>query len=370
MDSPYLSNLEQRQGSATSSVEAALAALEIGIYRARFGDFTAAERIANAVRAQFSDGSSGRVTVMLNLLEGLVPFFRDLASTSRDRLQRAHVLSVAGRDRRLSALVSAWLAHVDFSLHRHAEMARSVRTCVETIDASDTDTICRLALTLGDAFCVAGLEGESRAWYGAARNAAVKLGDHATIAAMTGNSSSLRVFVARLSAITASPSADHVNLIHGEAKTALNYQSVAGLSSFDELLRSTYASVLVLRGDYRAAIAELERLNLGEIRTSMASQPVVLLSDVALCLASVGRNAEAEQAIERFDVRRLEESTDDDVALACHSFAVACRALGRTDQASSFELMREGALAKHRQEMQRLGDLLAPYRSTTVLPNA
>jgi hypothetical protein len=187
---------------------------------------------------------------------------------------------------------------------------------------------------------------------------------------MTGNSSSLRVFVARLSAITASPSADHVNLIHGEAKTALNYQSVAGLSSFDELLRSTHASVLVLRGDYRAAIAELERLNLGEIRTSMASQPVVLLSDVALCLASVGRNAEAEQAIERFDVRRLEESTDDDVALACHSFAVACRALGRTDQASSFELMREGALAKHRQEMQRLGDLLAPYRSTTVLPNA
>lgn len=368
MDSPYLSNLEQRRATATSPVETTLAALEIGIYRARFGDYASAEQIAQAVRPQFSDGSSGRVTVMLNLLEALIAFFRDLAPSSRDRLQRAHVLSVAGRDRRLSALVSAWLAHVDFNLHRHTEMARSVRTCVDTIDASDTDAICRLALTLGDAFCAVGLESESRTWYGAARTAAVKLGDHATIAAMTGNGSALRIFAARLSAITTPPSPEHINLIYGEAKTALNYQSVAGLSSFDEHLRSAYASALVLRGEYGKAIAELEKLKLGEIRTSLVSQPVVMLSDVALCLARVGRNAEAEDAIERFDIARFDESTDDDVALACHSLAVACSSLGKIDRASRFELMRDGALARHRQEMQRLGDLLAPYRSTLVLP--
>ena len=368
MDSPYLSVLEQRRAIATSSVEAALVHLEIGIYRARFGDYARAEDIAREVRAQFSDGSSGRVTVMLNLLEGLIPFFRDLVPSSRERLQRAHVLSVAGRDRRLSALVSAWLAHVDFNLHRHTEMARSVRMCVETIDPNDTDAICRLALTMGDAMCAVGLTEESRAWYNCAHSAAVKLGDHATIAAMTGNSSALRVFAARVDAIASLPAPEYVNLIYGEAKTALNYQNVAGLRSFDDLLVATHASALMLKGDYGRAIAELEKLNLREIRTSLVSQPVVTVSDFALCLAQVGRIAEAREAVETFDLQRFEDSTDDDVALACHSFAIASRLIGQTDRAARFESRRDDALARHRAEMRRLADLLMPYRTPSVVP--
>lgn len=367
MDSPYLAKLIERRLAATTDSDVALVDSEIGIYRARLGEFAAAEDTARSIRAQFGDGRSGRVTVMLNLLEALIPFFRDLAPASRDRLQRAHLLSVAGRDRRLSALISAWMAHVDFNLHRHADMARSVRTCVETIIGEDLDAVCRLGLTLGDAYCVSGQQEVSRTWYDLARTAAVKLGDHATIAAVTGNSAALRVFTSRLRSIVDQPPLAPIALIYGEAKTALNYQAVAGLSSFSDLLQATYASALVLKGEYEQATKALEGLHGGEVRTSLVGQPVLALCDLAMCYGRTGRVQAAKQAIASIEMSRLDGCTDDDLALACSSLAMAYGSLGDEEKKQELADRSTAALQRHSAEMERLSDLLAPYRSTSEL---
>ena len=106
------------------------------------------------------------------LLEGLMLYYKELSPKARDRIFRANVLSSTFRVHELTALTSAWLAHIDFNKCHFSTMASEVRKCKEFIAFDDGSANCRVSLVLGDAFLYSGQRHYSQIWYERARSAA------------------------------------------------------------------------------------------------------------------------------------------------------------------------------------------------------
>jgi hypothetical protein len=150
--SPLESRLTARIAEATDESLRGIYLAELACYYARVGDFDRAESHRVELRSVFGDGRDLRVSVLIMTLEALLLYFRELSPAARDRLLRARLLCAAGKEHRLLALTSAWLAHIDFNLDRFDEMSESIALGIESLDADDGAAECRLALVLGDAF--------------------------------------------------------------------------------------------------------------------------------------------------------------------------------------------------------------------------
>lgn len=362
MDSPYAARLTQRHNDAVDPIERAIILAEVGMYRARSGDFPAAEGIAKELRANFGDGKSARVSILLMTLEALVIYFRDLSHSAHDRMSRAQFLSVAGRSPQLIALTSAWLAHITFNLNRYGEMLRAVGAFMQTAAMADEQTICRAALTLGDAFLVAGNRTAAKAWYDKAREYAVRLGDHASIGALTYNKAALGSFVARLAALEEPLDHDSLQLLSGEVKSAINYQSVAGLQSLQSLLNNALVSIRMLESDYEGALKQIELLLSNSSRVSFSDVSVNLQCDLAHCYARTGREVEALTTAQKIAAGGIDGLAADDRALANWALGEAYDACGYPDDAAACRTKCAAALAEHRTQIDALSAGLEPYQ--------
>lgn len=351
MNSPYVSRLSNRRDAASSSVERATLTAEIGMYYARTGKFEAAERIAEELRAEFGDGKSGAVSIMLMALEGLVSYFKDLSTKSHDRIVRAQVLSVAARSSRLTALMSAWLAHIDFNLGRYAEMSRAIDTCLGAIDPVDHDALCRLSLTLGDVFLLCEDRKTAGAWYKLAHDYAVSLGDRASIGALTYNQAALGVFFARISALDAPIDTSWLASLVGAVKSAINYQSVARLESLQSLLDSAQVSLKVLQADFSGATALLEPIIASGSRVAFSSVPILLCCDLILCYAKIGRLTDARTALDNISLESIESESPDDRAICYASLAEGAALCGMKEVADGYRSMSVESLNEHRRQV-------------------
>lgn len=258
--SPYIDRLKQAIAQTQDLATRGMLRAELAGCTARLGDFTGAEGEIASLRSEFGDGRSGRVSIMIMCAEAQLIYYKELGEQARDRMMRAQVLSVAGRDAALTALTSAWLAHIAFNLHRHEEMARSAKTCIDTISKTDHDAAARLALTLGDAFYAAEQFDFGNRWYTKAHEHATKLGDHAAIAALTYNRAAMGTFMARIRAVGGPVDPSVVTRLLGEVRTAVNYQAIAQLTSLQALLDYASASVYILAGKYADALEPLSRM--------------------------------------------------------------------------------------------------------------
>lgn len=361
MDSPYELRLRRALGEAPDPVARALLQAEYAAYLARIGAFADAEAILLELRREFGAGESGRVTIMLMLGEGLLAYFRDLDPVSQDRLARAHLLSVAARSGPLSALTSAWLAHIAFNLHRHDAMGRAIRSCVDTVSASDVQAKCRLSLTLGDAFLVSGQRATSRGWYSRARDYAIQLGDHAAIGALIYNQAALSVFGSRLASLDSPLDAEIIHGVAAEIKSATNYQGIARLASLHHLLDDAMASVYILQRRFGDALVLLERVIAANSPVSPSGHMVTTLCDAAFCQASLRREEEFNRLIGQIDMTQLARRTADDRAVAYGALHSAFSTFGRQAEALRCEREMRRGILEHSDRIAALSEILTPF---------
>lgn len=365
--SPYIDRIKQAIVEASdASTKGVSRALLAGGY-ARLGSFEAAEAEISSLRAEFGDGRSGRVSIMIMCAEAQLIYYKNLGDQARDRMMRAQILSVASRDASLSALTSAWLAHICFNLHRHDEMARSVKTCLDTISVEDHEAASRLALTLGDAFYAAEQPEIGNRWYAKAHERAVKLGDHSVVAALTYNRAAMGTFLARLRAVDAAIDPDSVARHLSEVRSAVNYQAIAQLTSLQALLDYSLASVHLLADKHAEATAILDRMVASQPNTSPIDRSLVLRCDLALCLAKLGRLEEASACVGLVPLERLIAYTPDDQVVALSALAEAALACGRdSDHAAALDALST-ARDEHRAVVDALQGSLASFSETATL---
>lgn len=363
MESPYEKSIRERLEAEGDPLKRALLMAEHSGYLARTGQFALAESTLAEVRRHFGDGRSGHVAVMLMCAEGLLAYFRDLDPKSYDRIARAQMLSIAARNGPLSALTSAWLAHIAFNLHRHDDMARALRTCMQTLAADDLQAKCRLALTLGDAFLVSDEEATARRWYEEAREFAVRLGDHSAIAALIYNQAALAAFNCRLASLERTIDTQLVRDAASKVRSATNFQGLAQLCSLQHLLDDAQASILILEGRFDEALQKIERVLGASIPTSPSGHSVTVLCDMAMCHACMGRHDDFNRTISRIDMSELLRRTADDRAVAFAALRDGCSKLGRQHEAQQFDQQVDESLAEHRSRVSSLRAILDPYQA-------
>lgn len=370
VESPYENRLLEAIGRASGPSDRAVLLAELAGYAARVGRFDEAEAILRDVRREFGDGQSGRVTVMLMWAEGLLAYFRDLDPRAHDRLTRAQFLSTAARSASLSALTSAWLAHIDFNLHRHDQMGRAIRICVDTLSASDLQAQCRLALTLGDAFTVVDDADAARGWYAEAHGLAVDLGDHAAVGALTYNQAALAAFAGRLASVYLPIDGARLDRVAAVVRSAANYQGLAQLRSLQHLLDDAQAAVLILQGKFNDAAQLVERVIRAGAPVSPSGHKVTALCDVALCYAKLGLNEQLGEVLQQIRTEELDRRTADDRAIAYAALRSAFVIMGRDSDAATCEQHMRRSIDEHSLRTSSLRATLGPFRSVDVLGNS
>jgi hypothetical protein len=358
-----MSPLEERLYSAlsTESVEEKRAhyKLELGLYWARTGRFVEAETMRTEVRTGYGQGQSARVSILLMLLEGVLQFFQTLSSESRDRVNRANLLSSTFRERDLLALTSAWLAHIDFNLCRFESMATSLATCFTNLEFDTGSANSRMSLLLGDAYLYCGDRTESQAWYERGRLAATALGDHAAIGALTYNRAALRVANLRIEEVRRPLVASDLELLDVEVRSAVNYQAIARLQSLDHLLQFAQVGTDMLSRRFRSADAKIARLLATDADPLPTNEHALLLADRAECLHHLGKTAESEQSFIAGCSLRLDDLQPDDRALVNAALARTALLRGEDVSARDFSARAHEALREHDQMLTELRGLLA-----------
>ncbi len=367
MESPYEKSIRERLEAEGDPVKRAILVAEQAGYLARTGQFAQAEATLAEVRRHFGDGRSGHVAVMLMCAEGLLAYFRDLDPQSYDRLARAQLLSIAAKNASLSALTSAWLAHIAFNLHRHDDMARAVRTCMQTLTADDLQAKCRISLTLGDAFLVLDEEAIARRWYAEARELAVRLGDHSALSALIYNQAALAVFNCRLGSLDRAIETQLVRDVASKVRSATNFQGLAQLRSLQHLLDDAQASILILEGRFDEALRQIERVLGASIPISPSGHTVTALCDMAMCYASMGRRDDFNRTISEIDMSELERRTADDRAVAFAALRDAYLRFGQQHEAQHFDQQMNDSLVEHRNRVSSLRTTLDPYQGTPLI---
>lgn len=365
--SPYLDQLTRSIAQDGDPVRRGMnRALRAGCY-ARQGDFAGAESEIASLRAEFGDGRSGKVSIMIMCAEAQIIYYKDLGEQARDRMMRAQLLSVAGRDAPLSALTSAWLAHICFNLHRHEEMARSAKTSLETISGEDHEAASRLALTLGDAFYAADLPEVGNRWYAKAHERAIKLGDHSTIAALTYNRAAMGTFCARIRACESRIEVNSIARLAGEVRTAVNYQTIAQLTSLQALLDYSMASVHILAGRHGEALSLLSPMISSQPSTSPIERSAVLRCDLALCMAKTGNVDGARDVLTKLPPDQVSSLTPDDQVVALSAMREAAMLCGDEKLQSFAREALAAAQSEHRASLDALRSTLTPFGDAASL---
>lgn len=296
--SQLLLRLDQLIATASSKHELAELKVKKACYLSRTGYFDQAKQLIAEARADFGLGQSGRISAWIMLAEGITEFFSNPGAAAKDRIARSELIAVAIGDREIGAIACAWKALIEFELSNFELMASSLRKAFKLTDKPNLEARGRIAIVLSDCLYVCGDREGGQDWFMESRNCALEAGDQATIDALLYNkaafaSASLRV--QRCFGPLESRWVD-VNLL--EVNSALNFQRMARILSVNHLIVLALARVLILKGEYVAAIEKLREVRYSGPFASYNFDQAVIDLEIAYCLLKSGSNDEAQRQID------------------------------------------------------------------------
>ncbi len=348
------------QEEKDSSLQGILQA-KLACYFARIGEFDQAESIRIELRQKFGDGKSAKISILLMLLDGLLLFYRDLSSGARDRIARANLISTTFHEHELTALTSAWLAHIDFNRCQFLLMTNEIRKCNELLTHDDGTATCRISLVLGDAFLYSGQREPSQFWYERARNAATVIGDQAAIGAITYNRAALNVQNLRLKCIANEIIDDDIKRAQAELQTAINYQVLARLKSLDHLLRAASVAIRIVKKEYELAV--IEASSILDLKTAPieSGEYFILLTDLAKCHAIRGDLGAARKICEGISALAVSKLDEDDKVIIYDSLAGIFEIFGDEGLTLDYLKMMRDSMTQHSNGISELSVLISEF---------
>ncbi len=313
MAAPCLNRLDEAIASTRDELDRGYLLAEKGCYLARVGEHSAAAAIRDELRRGFGKDRDLKMSVLVMVLEGLMSYFQSLGEDARDRMARAQLLSRAADSRELTALTSAWLAHIEYNQGALLAALENVQLSIDSIENGQWLVLSRISSVLGDFFTANGDSVSARAWYSHARNAAVKYGDQAALGAIAYNQSAFRIFDLRLKRAVGMPvDPQSLELADAESRSASNYQLVAGVSALGHLLKSVSVSVAILRDQHQQALVLLSELFSENQIPASYSYRAVLLADAVLCCVKLGLPSKAKEYFTELAESELDQLPLDD----------------------------------------------------------
>jgi len=339
------------QQSDNSDVRAYRTA-ELACYWARIGEFEGAKKLLLQLRESHGKGEHAKVSILIILLEGLLKFYNDLDPKGRDRFERAAFLSEYFGFQDLTAITYSSLAHIDFNMCRFKEFSQDIDKCLGNLRRENYDAECRVSLVLGDAFLYCQYPSQSQAWYERSRIAYTKLGDQAAIGAITHNRSALRASNMRLAIQELKIDDSEIHEIGTEIKSSMSYQSIVGQRSLNNILTASLIGVEVCMRNFSVALESSNILLSSDSIPKHTGEHLMVMSDQALCLAKLGQNHLASEALLAIRKIDLEALGYDDRSIIAWTLSEVAKELGLHLEAHELLKSSRLSLAEHKSKIK------------------
>lgn len=327
-----LTRLDAAIAASRTPVERACQEAERAALLGRLGHVDEARAALAGIRSRNDAQPQAAVTAWVCLAEGLIDHYANYGDQARDRLRRAHALSVAARVRPLIALSAAWLAHMAYVYGDHPLLARHIGEALQEAAPDQHAARARAALVVAAAYHWGGRLDQAQPWYQRAREHATTDGDEATLSALICNRAWIAASQARLASTEtdrpqhADPAGLRQLVLAVESSTAFDQRvGKVALRSFVPLQR---AQLLILEGQPQQALALYDRYLDEALAGGMGYMEPLLRSDIAWCRVALNDPAAAREQAERAAASFGPDIEEEDRAAAHGRLAQVWRVLG------------------------------------------
>jgi hypothetical protein len=285
-------------------------------YLARVGDFDAARAAVAALRAEPKYPGHEVTAIWVMLVEGVLDYFENLGSRARDRIRRAHLLSLSLKHPPLVAISSAWRTHLEFEFSDFSAMADALGHFYSDSSQRDDESIGRTSLTLASALAVIGRAKEAKAVSEIARTRALAMGDQATIEAVLHNRASIGVATSRIRRALGELTDADIAMNRMELASARNFQTLIRVRSLNTLTELCEARLAALEGQHALARQRFAALlGRGPFPAGSFSEGVVAL-EIAHCTLCDGEPEAARRVAAEVSAAALDGLDPDDRMVA------------------------------------------------------
>ena len=350
--SRLLLRLDAAIAAARDPLSADCLRVELACYLVRRGSFDDVTVTLKELRKQYQTTPNVAMSAWLSLAEGLLIHFSNMGHSARDKILRAHALSVAAGLTQLSAICAAWLANMDYLVADMAGMTRHVSQALSLATQENHAALARANLVVAHAYHLSGRLDLARPWYARAHGHATSEGDDVTISALMHNMAWLRSANLRqetLCGMAATPSGEHAL---ASAESTHQFDTLFGSTSLHTLVPVLRAQILVVKGKFAEGLAILDEYLVPSIDQGMSRMHANLLADQAWCRVNLGQlrgaQIDAEAAAKLVDPN----GHHDDQGSAHSRLSQTYAALGNLDLSNHHAELAAEAWAGH-EKLQR-----------------
>jgi hypothetical protein len=269
---------------------------ELAAYAARHGEFEQVATLVAELRQRAVHRTSARLVGWLNLADGFGEYYANLTTTAKDKFRRAQAVTEFAGARTLSALASAWLAHIDYMSLNPEGLATELSRAFAESSSEDHHVRSRASLVAAEALHYARRFDLARPWYDRSREHATAEGDRPTVSAVIFNMAWLMMADARQGYLCDESVSESLRFGRTGGQSASNYDALIGSVTFKELDPLLLAEISSLEGKPEEAL-KLYAEHLGGLRLKGADRwKCVFAADRAWCFAQVGHHAEARSS--------------------------------------------------------------------------
>lgn len=316
MRTNFLSRINDRISEAADRFRRRSLLAERAAFQARLGKIALARKDLDLVRSENDIEPNIRVSILVNIADGLCHYYDDMSPETIDRFQRARALAIASNQPDLQARADSSIALIDYGAHRFQQMFTHLDDAVEHAASDDSETFCRICMLTAQTLHLANRFDLAYEWYMKARHLANEVSDDASMSAILHNMASIWLVNSRNCRLGEIDTRDKHEIAWIGADSTLNFDRIVGSSGLSVLTPLMKAQMRSLESRYEeASLIYDENLSSLTIK-SLEGWKNWLMADSAWCKLQMGCTEEARDRFNRsLDGLSASQHLDDRAAV-------------------------------------------------------
>lgn len=308
---------------------------------------------------EINTNADPRLTGWINFSEGLVEHFETLDNKkSKNKFNRALLISQMVSDRELAAASAAWVAHCDFVDGKIELTAANLINSFAWSLPDEHESRGRASMVLADAFNAVDQVSTSRYWFSTARRHASQAGDIAMQNVMLFNIAAYSVSKLTLDDCTIGASPSDRQRTFMEVASASNLNAALGISELPTMIPTMQIELNIVNKKWREAISIFESHPSLILQKSPDRLVPKLMSQKAWCHANLGNFAAAENDLNAALEMKNKCTDDDDLAVLHFRLSRTGEIINKSEVASSCSASANKHLALFRGHQDQIRKML------------
>jgi tetratricopeptide (TPR) repeat protein len=343
---------------------------ERAAYQARLGEISLARNDLEIARAENSAEPHARVTILVNIADGIFNYYQDMSPVASDRYQRARALAIASGQDDLQARTDSLIALLEYGLHHFEQMFWYLEDAAKKASIDDKQTLCRICMITAQTLHLANSYDLATKWYRKARQFANEAHDEASVSALLHNMASIWVVNWRNSQLGKISTKDSPQVARLGAESTLNFDQIIGTSALAALTPLMKAQILSLECKYDEALKVYNAMLPSLSLKALGGWKSWLFADMAWCNLKSGNIDEARIGFERASSELSDEHHLDDHAATLSRLSEGLQALEQNELGKSYELRaveKWESFTQLQDQMRRMAEKFLANQSSLLM---